>query len=487
MIAERINANNQDYGPLRKHQKAALDLASAVVHGVVNDRILTAGVTPGGGKTLMASLLCNRLLDAGMAEQVLVIVPNRPLVHQMRASFHAPERGLVRYLSEETGQRTIPGLGRPSGRVMTYQACSMDPKSALRFVQRRKTIVVLDEVHHLATDRAWHAAIAPLAAAGVLVLAMSGTLSRGDGERIPLVAYDEGKPRVHIRYSRREALDEHAILPLVVKRFDGRSFYEYRGKDVMSEISAAPVREQARTLKTALLDHDWVETLVMEAMRDWDHYRRSVYSSKAIIVCHSQDRAKKTMRLVAHNFPDARPVLAICDEPEADQRIKAFRSGSANVLVTVKKAYEGLDVADATHLIYLGDARTVEFLDQVFARVTRVNHRCGLSWEEQEARIFVPDDAKTREYLDKLFEEQACMSREPQVDHASGAMRAHSTFRPDHAEHTRVGVTINESALDGRVLELVRDLEREEPMTRALPLRAKLKIVNHYRRGEQNA
>jgi superfamily II DNA or RNA helicase len=316
---------------------------------------------------------------------------------------------------------------------------------------------------------------------------MSGTLSRGDGGRIPLVAYDENQEaKVHIRYNRRDALKDRAILPLSAKRFDGRAFYEHRGQSVTAEISTAPHREQARALKTALLDHDWVETLVMEAMRDWDQYRRTVYASKAIVVCHSQDRAKKAMRIIARNFPDARPVLALCDEPGSDQRIRDFRRGPANVLVTVKKAYEGLDVVDATHLVYLGDARTTEFLDQVFARVTRVNYQCGLPWEQQEARIFVPDDRKTREYLDKLFEEQAETYSDGAEGQERGGCARHSSFRPERAEHTAVGFSLNETTLDERVVGLIAEMERNEPATRALPLRTKVNLVNLFHRAEQH-
>lgn len=478
----------KEYGSLRSHQADILSVAQKVLLGTILDRIIVASVTPGGGKTLMAALYADVLMDAGDIEQIVVVVPSNPLARQMRHGFHDPERGLHRYLGDRKtrGGPVLDGFSRPSGRVLTYQSIHADPNAILRRVKKRRTLVILDEPHHLAAERSWAAAIAPAVAAAHRVLMMSGTLSRSDGERIPFVPYEDGQARVHVRYARQTALVERAILPIAVRGFGGKAFYEHRGQEMEHELSTAPTKEQARALKTALLTHSYVDELVLKAMHDWSIYRREKYPSKAIVVAHSQSAARRLVAVVARSFPEARPVLAISDEPGADERINEFRTGMANVLVTVKKAYEGLDVREATHLVYLGDARTFGFMDQVIARVTRVNPSCGLSWEDQEARVWVPDDAKCRDYLSRLLEEQAESCAEKDQG-GMGAARPRSTFRPETAEHTDVSYTHNALSVDPGLARMIDDAERSSAEFRALPLRAKITIVNRIRAADAQA
>ena len=425
---------HEKYGSLRSHQRDAVDVAIRVLKGEVQDRVIVAGVTPGGGKTLMAALFADILFDAEFIEQVIVVVPNKPLARQMRDGFNAPDRGLNRYLGDRAskGGKLLPGMSRPCGRVYTYQYIAANPDELLRRAKKKATLLILDEPHHLSENRAWSKAIEPVVSASKLVLMMSGTLSRGDGEPIPFVTYVDGVAKKHIEYSRLAALGERAILSISVKRYDGDSFYEHRGEERRHALSTAPKKEQARALKTALLTHEFVDHIVIDALRDWSQYRREKYASKAIVVAHTQRAARRLAALISRNFPEAHAVLAVCDEPTADQAIHDFRSGRANVLVTVRKAYEGLDVKSATHLVYLGDARTFGFLDQVIARVTRVNGESCLSWEEQEARIFVPDDAKSRAYLDRLLEEQSDSFDQKGETPGVGAARPHSTFKPEY-------------------------------------------------------
>jgi len=426
------------------------------------------------------------LLDAGFADKVCVVVPNRALNQQMREGFPDPKRGLHRYLVEGwKSLRTNPFKGQPCGRAVTIQSCVVDPEKLLRAMRAHRTLLVIDEPQHLAENRAWSQVMAPAIESAVKVLMMSGTLSRGDGGKIPFIEYDNGVPRKHVLYTRQHALEERAILPIGAKRFDGKSFYGHRGRDMTHDLSTAPRKEQARTLKTAILADEYAEPLILEAMRDWESYQRDVYASKAIVVCHSHDTARRAMKLVAHHFPMARPVLAICDKPNAHEAIARFRLGSANVLVTVKMAYEGLDVPAATHLVYLGDARTFEFLDQVFARVTRVNRECGMEWEQQEARIFTPGDAKMCEYLDQLMEEQ----RESFIERTGqrgghGAEHVRSTFRPDTAVPTETGIHVGAIPVDDEAARLIDESERSSPSFRAMPMREKLRIVNILRRAE---
>lgn len=485
----RYMSDIEKYGSLRTHQREGVDVARDVLSGVITDRVIVAAVTPGGGKTLMAALFADVLFEAGDIEQVIVVVPNKPLAHQMQTGFHNPSRGLDRYLGARSKKRregsgpSLPGMGQPSGRVVTYQSIFTDASDCLRRAKRKRTLLILDEPHHLADNKAWAKAIEPIVQCAHRVLMMSGTLSRDDGARIPFIAYDDEKhARVHIRYSRRMALTEHAVLSINVTRYDGDSTYEHRGQSKKHELSSAPAKEQARALKTALLTPAFVDRIVLDALRDWSRYRREKYASKAIIVAHTQKAARRITAVVSRNFPEAHVVLAVCDEPTADQAIKDFRIGHANVLVTVRKAYEGLDVPSATHLVYLGDARTFGFLDQVIARVTRVNPDCGLTWKDQEARVYVPDDKRSRDYLDRLLDEQVASHGEaPPDSDGEGTGRRPSDFGAGETVPTDVGHHLNALSLDPELSRMLDEAQRSSASFAAMPLHHQISVINSVR------
>src|SRR5262249_34472194 len=105
-----------------------------------------------------------------------------------------------------------------------------------------------------------------------------------------------------------------------------------------------------------------------------------------------------------------------------------------DVLVTVGMAYEGLDVPSATHLVCLSDTRSAPWLEQAFARVTRFNPRCGVELERQCAYIYVPDDLRMREFIDRIMEEQEEEIRERAGRPEGAPGYGVPTFRPGRAE-----------------------------------------------------
>lgn len=80
--------------------------------------------------------------------------------------------------------------------------------------------------------------------------------------------------------------------------------------------------------------------------------------------------------------------------PESETALGLFRHRKLDILVTVGKAYEGLDAPGCSHLAFLGRIRSVPWLTQCFARAWRMDYGSGLPYEEQKAYIFAPADAK---------------------------------------------------------------------------------------------
>jgi superfamily II DNA or RNA helicase len=433
-------------GPLRKHQARALAVAREIVAGRRHQKVYVAGVTPGGGKTLMASLFSNELADHGVIEQVIVVVPNDPLRDQMRKSFHDPARGLDRYLRQQTHERVLPGLGKPFGVVATYQSLTSDisSKRYAALAAKRPTLLIFDECHHLCENKAWERGAKRLVDAAKILLAMSGTLWRWDEERIPFVNYDaDNRAIVDIKYSRADALGEQAILPVEFRFFDGTAVYEHRSIPHDTALSLAPLKEQPRAVRTAIMSEEFVRKFLDAGMQEFERYRSQYYASQAIGVFHDKKSTRRACAWARHAHPKIAPVISLCGDGGSDQRIKSFRAGMHPVLFTVRKAYEGLDVPPATHLFYLGDSRSWPFLDQVIARVTRYNDKAPLSWDEQRGYVYVPDDKRIRDYVDNMMEEQEVYYRERErTANVTSLASRRGSFVPVSAEQTTRGFGI---------------------------------------------
>jgi superfamily II DNA or RNA helicase len=156
-----------------------------------------------------------------------------------------------------------------------------------------------------------------------------------------------------------------------------------------------------------------------------------------IVVCKDQQQARA---VAGHLRSDAgyRVALAISDERDAHRALHRFRDKrEGEILVTVYMAQEGLDVPDCTHLVALTPIRSRPWLEQALSRVTRVDSRCGLSWEEQCAYLYVPSDQSMVSFLSEWIEEQDARFNDPPEPTNDIAERSRkSTFVPISGEMT---------------------------------------------------
>ena len=125
-------------------------------------------------------------------------------------------------------------------------------------IRRRRTLLVVDELHHLPalseyepdvirrSERgeasAWSRALLPMLESAVLRLHLSGTLERADGRAILWLPYRAG-PKARTRevtidapgwavvgYSRAQAVAEKAVLPVTFGALDGEAGWLEGGK-----------------------------------------------------------------------------------------------------------------------------------------------------------------------------------------------------------------------------------------------------------------
>src|SRR5512138_2665314 len=135
----------------------------------------------GLGKTVEAGLVFAGMRQLGIAERVLVVVPEH-LAFQWLAELFHKFNALFTLLTPER-VASLGGaeaaLARSPHAIVSFEALRDDPELAGAAAELPLDLVVVDEAHHLADD-ALHAAVAPICRASFGVLLLTATPVRLD-------------------------------------------------------------------------------------------------------------------------------------------------------------------------------------------------------------------------------------------------------------------------------------------------------------------
>ena len=212
--------------PLRSHQRQLAGVIEAIASGRTDARDILAAVTPGGGKSLLPVIAAARLVASGWSSGSAgwcrathcACRPRRPLPIRRGARRSAIPGAAG---GRQYARTRAAGL---AGYITTYQGIAAAPDLHLREFRRHRTLLVIDEVHHLPAlaeidpetasqiseagedpASAWSRAILPLLECAAVRLLLSGTLERADGRGILWLPYRKGPQGADARDRARRA------------------------------------------------------------------------------------------------------------------------------------------------------------------------------------------------------------------------------------------------------------------------------------------
>ncbi|GJD64493.1 DEAD/DEAH box helicase [Methylobacterium frigidaeris] len=442
--------------PLRSHQRSLFELVAALARGEATGIAdILAAVTPGGGKSLLPVIAASRLIAAGLVDRVVWVVPRDSLRLQAEEAFADPawRSALGHSLSVRAADNSPDPSRGLAGYVTTYQAVAAAPALHLAEMRRHRTLLVVDEVHHLpaladgetgSEAAAWSSALLPLFREARLRLLLSGTLERADGRRILWLPYRQegGAPVPDIEapgwavigYSRAEALAEKAVLPVNFGALDGEASWLEGGR-TSGQARVGPHRLSgpgpSATTRPALftaLRTGFARDLLREAfyatrrLRAERRRKRGLTAADAVrglgkllVVAPDQASAQSYHAMLQAWMPEeqARRDVRIATSAETDAHaaLAAFRlTPEPAVLVTVAMAYEGLDAPEVAVVAALTHIRSRPWLEQMIARATRVDPHAG-DYADQHALVFHPDDPLFAQFRARIETEQATATR----------------------------------------------------------------------------
>lgn len=465
---------------LRQHQVEMDELANSIIHAGSDKRSITLDCTPGGGKTGSGCLLATRLLDAGLIDGVLWLVPRLSLAGQVADSFASWDH-LGRHLEIVDGRDVLfapalPGMPQSVGCVTTYQSVAHG-RNYHRFreaVAGRRTLIIFDEVQFLNDDldRGWLRKVQEVRDAAKFELLMSGTLWRTDNRRIPFITYerrDDGRlfALADITYGLRDAVRERAVLPTEWHNLGGVVQYQFNGQEHILDMLEDNGDEESRVTRTFLECDASVHRLLDGMVDHWRQWCRERYTSRLLVMADDTANARR-WRTYLQGHHGISCTLATSREEAAGRNLAHFRERrQGQCLVTVAMAYVGFDCPDLTHLAYLSTARAPSWMLQSAARVSRFDARAPLAYEHQHAFVFAPDDARVRAFAQWMRVETNMGIRERicRTPNSPGTppIVPPEDFEPLAADPSRIAVESLTGRLDPDTVDRLESVRRTIP------------------------
>ncbi|MEH1921455.1 DEAD/DEAH box helicase family protein [Nostoc sp.] len=418
---------------LRKHQTDMLQICEQIKAEVSSVRTIIVSVTPGGGKSFLPVIAAARLIPT-VADAICWIAPRQSLQKQAEEAF--ADGRLRNFLKHNHIIRSATNEHNPcrglSGYVTTYQALSFDRGTRINAQEfaTKRYILFLDEVHHAELDSATHEAIQPLVDRAEVVILGSGTYERGNSQPIAFLPYQKvqggitlnlenlSDPKIAvIRYTRRDALVEHAIIPLHFQLLDCRAEWIDKEGEARTIDSLAEAGDDSGDGLHTALNTEYAFELLRRCLDDWQAHRQLNGRARMLVVAANISNAKRFLEWLK----DMNVMAAIAtssDTKEAKKAIERFKThgkNSVDILVTVAMAYEGLDVPAVTHIACLTHIRSTPWIEQMVTRTARVDRGSGsLIYEHQLGYIYAPDDQLFQDCIASIQVEQEPFLREQQ-------------------------------------------------------------------------
>ena len=400
---------------LRAWQQEALDAYLARVG--TSDRDFLAVATPGAGKTTFALRVASELLERRLVDAVTVVAPTEHLKHQWADA--AARVGISLDPRFSNGQGAVGGDF--TGVAVTYAQVAAHPLLHRRRTEIKKTLVILDEVHHGGDALSWGDAVREAFEPATRRLALTGTPFRSDTSAIPFVTYAAGNDGVRrsaadYSYGYGRALADGVVRPVIFLSYSGQMRWRTRAGDEVSAVLGEPLTKDltAAAWRTALDPQgNWIPQVLAAADRRLTEVRRGVPDAGGLVIATDHLSARAYAAQLRRITGEA-PTVVLSDEAGASARIEAFAAGDARWMVAVRMVSEGVDVPRLSVGVYATSTSTPLFFAQAVGRFVRARRR------GETASVFLPSVPLLLQHAAEMeVERDHALDRRPTDDEES--------------------------------------------------------------------
>ncbi|GAA2605694.1 DEAD/DEAH box helicase [Dactylosporangium fulvum] len=384
-----------------------------------------AVATPGAGKTTFALRVALELFADGTIDNVTVVAPTEHLKTQWAEA--AARVGID--LDAGFRNSDVHASSDFHGTVVTYAQVGIAPAVHKRRTITRKTLVVLDEIHHAGDSRSWGDGVRAAFEPAVRRLMLTGTPFRSDDNPIPFVQYERGmdglqRSRADTVYGYADALQDGVVRPVIFLAYSGETRWRTSAGDELAARLGEPMTQDliAQAWRTALdPTGEWMQQVLRAADARLQNLRAGGIPDAGGLVIASDQQSARSYAKVLGEITGEKAVVVLSDDVGASGRIAAFSASQERWMVAVRMVSEGVDIPRLAVGVYATSASTPLFFAQAIGRFVRarrqgetatvfvpsVPHLLELASEMEAQRNHVLGEPKTKDGLDDDLLERA--------------------------------------------------------------------------------
>ncbi|RLP82738.1 DEAD/DEAH box helicase [Mycetocola lacteus] len=351
-------------------------------------RDFLAAATPGAGKTTFALRLAAELLARRTVERVTVVAPTEHLKKQWADA--AARAGIRLDPNFSNAERRY--ASHYHGAAVTYAQVAVRASLHREITESRKTLVILDEVHHGGDALSWGDAIRDAFEPATRRLSLTGTPFRSDTAPIPFVLYapDNKGIRTSVtdyNYGYGRALQDGVVRPVMFMVYAGHMRWRTKAGDEMEarlgEGNTKDITSQA--WRTALDPKgEWVPQVLDSANKRLTEVRHAIPDAGGLVIATDHYTARAYAAILA-DLTGEPVTVVLSDDAGASDRIDEFSQGTSRWMVAVRMVSEGVDVPRLAVGVYATSSSTPLFFAQAIGRFVRARRR------GETASVFLPN------------------------------------------------------------------------------------------------
>ncbi|MGW1230005.1 DEAD/DEAH box helicase [Streptomyces sp. NPDC001478] len=348
-------------------------------------RDFLAVATPGAGKTTFALTLASWLLHHHVVQQVTVVAPTEHLKKQWAEA--AARIGIKLDPEYSAG----PLSKEYHGVAVTYAGVGVRPMLHRNRCEQRKTLVILDEIHHAGDSKSWGEACQEAFDPATRRLALTGTPFRSDTNPIPFVVYEEGNDGIRrssadYTYGYGNALADGVVRPVIFLSYSGNMRWRTKAGDEIAARLGEPMTKDAigQAWRTALAPTgEWIPNVLSAADKRLTEVRKGIPDAGGLVIATDQESAREYAKILKR-VTGEKATVVLSDEKAASKKIDRFSADDSRWMVAVRMVSEGVDVPRLAVGVYATTISTPLFFAQAVGRFVRSRRR------GETASVFVP-------------------------------------------------------------------------------------------------
>lgn len=378
---------------LRTWQSACIDSAWRKFTTVENHFLCLA--TPGAGKTVMASMLANKLFIENKIDLVLCFSPSVAVAINFELS-----------LSTHTNSR-MDGLLGSKGRSLTYQGMLHLDQSFWSLFDSHRIFVIFDEIHHCAGDglenaNAWgQKIIEKIQGRATYTLALTGTPWRSDQVPIVLARYCQDH-RIHCDYVyglSQAVADNVCRTPQITLIDNDNVIVKHNGESFKYSSFGQLLKDSKCSYQQLIENEELITYLLGKSSDKLDTIRKQIPNAGGLIVAATVEHANKIVRILEEKFNEKAYIATYrVDDPQ--QVISEFKHNLEKWIVAVGMISEGTDIPRLRVCCHLTRVKTELHFRQVLGRILRSNGEV-----KSDAFLYMPAEPDLIEYAIRVAQE----------------------------------------------------------------------------------